>query len=707
MALNAAVPYHTLGGSAAVETELPPARMSSLPHRHHRTRKSNLSASSCLREQLHEESVRDLQSTSSMISLGQAPWLCRCCFLGDDACRCCERRRKMPPLHALVLTPYEKAYFYGVIPFRAILHVLLCLTATFLVSTYHSGDGLYYRRVNEALCTQVMPEGTDCRYGTDVMNDNVIGTLVYFQADFFATYSGAIRGFLAHESQHDGVDIFYKGKDLAVDISWTAITSESFRLTNSDETASLQFFEIETETKRYANVSDLSEGPFSNSKTTPQNDILRTRKIQLSGTFRNYRFDENDASCYVWRMTMVWDFRSRAAMKLSMGTDVVGRCNPGASRPFGRRQSLNLSVFLLSLGVLVLNIRSIVKRVVLISSLRIVVNESDGMPKVVPRELGDHGFGCLSCRQCLRTVGKHGFTFVPMHFWSLLLGNVFICWTTVEDNGDSNLPTEAFATFVWALGLLLTWWEARRYLNFRGSSDTFLLFAVLEKAGPRVVRFMFSCLPAILAYTVAGVVLFSSRLRMFQDVGTSFATLFCIANGDSMMNIFEAAWFARGWLGYLYLFTWSSIVIFVIVNVFLVIVQQTYEELQGSDHGMAAEAAPKGRTAAAASSSSSLSSEAAGAATVYPTAQGADEDAGGEKKTEPTVSVASGGAGDSAWVGEFRTRSVRERTFSSRLDPVSARAVSSTLDVGGLSNGRRRRFTESEQDLMALLAGVE
>merc|ERR1711871_1638827 len=46
-----------------------------------------------------------------------------------------------------------------------------------------------------------------------------------------------------------------------------------------------------------------------------------------------------------------------------------------------------------------------------------------------------------------------------------------------------------------------------------------------------------------------------------------------------MMNIFEAAWWARGPIGYLYLFTWCSIVIFVIVNVFLVIVQDAYENI--------------------------------------------------------------------------------------------------------------------------------
>ena len=63
----------------------------------------------------------------------------------------------------------------------------------------------------------------------------------------------------------------------------------------------------------------------------------------------------------------------------------------------------------------------------------------------------------------------------------------------------------------------------------------------------------------------------------------TLATLFCIANGDSMVNIFEAVAWSDGWAGYVYLYSWCSLVIFVIVNIFLVIVQQTYEDIAHHD----------------------------------------------------------------------------------------------------------------------------
>ena len=109
-------------------------------------------------------------------------------------------------------------------------------------------------------------------------------------------------------------------------------------------------------------------------------------------------------------------------------------------------------------------------------------------------------------------------------------------------------------------------------------NQTFLLFAVLEKAAPRVLYFLISILPVLLGYVLCGTIMFGGKLRLFETCSATLSTLFCIANGDSMVNIFEAVYWSDGWLGYVYLYSWCSLVIFVIVNIFLVIVQQTYED---------------------------------------------------------------------------------------------------------------------------------
>ena len=68
-------------------------------------------------------------------------------------------------------------------------------------------------------------------------------------------------------------------------------------------------------------------------------------------------------------------------------------------------------------------------------------------------------------------------------------------------------------------------------------------------------------------------------MRLFATCAQTLATLYSLANGDSIVPVLEAVSWADGWLGYIYLYTYISLVIFVIVNVFLVIVQQTYEDV--------------------------------------------------------------------------------------------------------------------------------
>jgi hypothetical protein len=147
--------------------------------------------------------------------------------------------------------------------------------------------------------------------------------------------------------------------------------------------------------------------------------------------------------------------------------------------------------------------------------------------------------------------------------------------------GFALTPTNPISKTSLGFGMLLIFYQIKRYLLVIGGEDnqTFLLFAVLEKAAPRVLYFLISILPVLLGYVLCGTIMFGGKLRLFETCSATLSTLFCIANGDSMVNIFEAVYWSDGWLGYVYLYSWCSLVIFVIVNIFLVIVQQTYEDI--------------------------------------------------------------------------------------------------------------------------------
>ena len=242
-----------------------------------------------------------------------------------------------------------------------------------------------------------------------------------------------------------------------------------------------------------------------------------------------------------------------------------------ANNPIALRMGLPPSDILtavLSIVVFVLSCRSLLRRTQLAFTIR-------------GHSLVNHNSTIQHRKSAISLCGKFR-VFLPSHFVNLAVGCMLLCVNSIVNliRGYSRTPTSMILKTTYGVAMIVVFYELKRYLTF-GTDDkrTFLLFLVLERAGPRVLYFMMSCIPVVTGFTLAGTVFFGSQNRLFASYSATFSTLFCISNGDSMINIFEAVYYSDGWLGYAYLYLWSSLVIFVIVNIFLVIVQQTYEDI--------------------------------------------------------------------------------------------------------------------------------
>ena len=510
-----------------------------------------------LRQMLHAASARD-----SNLDYAQGTSECCCCFF-DPLRRF--RRKQMSPLQQLFLTPYEKWNHYGVLPLKAILHLIVCLLATFVIAYYQADDAHYYRHVSKSLCKDVISGEPDCDY-----DDHSKGMEIYTVEEFLESYRFAIDGYYAHIHERTGVDRTFPAvtSEANLQLEWTAFTNRSF-----DVNEDAGDFQVSSEKETYT-VTPEDIYPFNEGTLDIPFRIYRTQSLLLTAEFRSYYIHENIAMCRLFEMKLLWDFQFRGIMVLSLNVNTAGVCNGSSLTPLD--ESVSYSVLcILSICLCALTIRSVVKRVLLISHMKLILSD-DGTPDMVQLRERDN---CCACRQEAISM-KNIFVFVPIHFWFMLIGCTCIIYSTaVLLVSTQRLPTKPLDSGVWALGMIFIWLEVRRYLNFREDSETFVLFVILDKAAPKVLNFMFSCLPVIMAYTVAGVIMFAPRQELFRDLISSFVTLFCIANGDAMIDVFTSVYESRGVLGEFYLFTWCSIVIYVVVNVFLVIIQMTYEEI--------------------------------------------------------------------------------------------------------------------------------
>ena len=116
-------------------------------------------------------------------------------------------------------------------------------------------------------------------------------------------------------------------------------------------------------------------------------------------------------------------------------------------------------------------------------------------------------------------------------------------------------------------------------METRGDNGTYVLFAVLDDSLPKILLFLFSCFPIFFGFAGAGVVLFNDNLRLFSDMSRAMMTLFCTAHGDSLVSVFDAVWWTHGIIGYIYLYIWISLVIFVVLNILLTIIIASYDKI--------------------------------------------------------------------------------------------------------------------------------
>ena len=91
--------------------------------------------------------------------------------------------------------------------------------------------------------------------------------------------------------------------------------------------------------------------------------------------------------------------------------------------------------------------------------------------------------------------------------------------------------------------------------------------------------------PLFVGFTWFGVMIFGPYLPRFGSFPQAFATLFCVWNGDALMDVHAelGVWFPG--VGFVYLAVFVGVFSYVILNILLVVVQQTLVYVQVHDRG--------------------------------------------------------------------------------------------------------------------------
>jgi len=107
----------------------------------------------------------------------------------------------------------------------------------------------------------------------------------------------------------------------------------------------------------------------------------------------------------------------------------------------------------------------------------------------------------------------------------------------------------------------------------------YLVISSVATGLPNVLRFTLGCFPIYVGYALFGSLCFGDYSEKFSTIGNSFETLFCVLNGDVILETFnEVAIYSPlgSFISRVYMYTFVCLFIFAVLNIFILIMTDAY-----------------------------------------------------------------------------------------------------------------------------------
>ena len=151
--------------------------------------------------------------------------------------------------------------------------------------------------------------------------------------------------------------------------------------------------------------------------------------------------------------------------------------------------------------------------------------------------------------------------------------NITSCSWNIN-NRTAGVPTNFWHSLTMGGGVALLWLGVVRYVEH--DRAYFNLILTLRRAAPRVLRFLVGVLPVFLGYSFFAVLLWGDRVPRFADPRTAFITLFANLNGDVVRETFMSLVNVHPITGQLFFYSFISLHIYVVLNIVIAVVEESY-----------------------------------------------------------------------------------------------------------------------------------
>jgi hypothetical protein len=165
-------------------------------------------------------------------------------------------------------------------------------------------------------------------------------------------------------------------------------------------------------------------------------------------------------------------------------------------------------------------------------------------------------------------------------YWSIiiLVSNVLQITGAVMCLSRDYVPIGSLQLFV-GLGTFLSWVSVTKYIEH--SPHLSFFSRTIQHAGPNIIRHAINMLPFFIGFGMLGLAVFWPTFR-FRDPHIAYFSLFCIMNGDEISNTFQEVMQFDMIFGGLFMFCWVVFSMSVMMNIFMILVGDSFEAIQES-----------------------------------------------------------------------------------------------------------------------------
>jgi len=496
---------------------------------------------------------------------------------------------KMTDTEYILLSPFAKFSLHNRFPFKLILHSVLLLLVTSQVLVFNLEDSTFTRTMGQTFGYFFMPnKHTRNTPSTLYSVDGTLSALQNVSDRFYSLQESSVAS-IGYVDEKTGACYFSKSLN-------DTNPADNLSPLPPSVTVKLQSGEI------YRFDHALVPGPvgdvvpFFSGENEFRNLMEKLDRIEIVLSACNVNTGYFFKNCYEWGVAVCYDFSNYANLGASINSVIVNTCDGEYEfQKFFTKLSHNVGILSASILYFILLLKEFLRKLQTyrnVKSAHAVAHSQWATAVENGREESICEFFTGNDAKAAQLAMQMPFDKLPLAItlkffpvWLLfntctvILTGSFSLYVLLEKS--YHIATRDDEKFICAFTCLCLWTGLINF--FQHQRKIYSIILTLEHALPSLLPFLIGVFPIFLGYSLFAVSYFGNTTNMFEYPTDAFVQLFSVLNGDVIYLTFKSLWRSNSTWVNLYLFSFITIFMYLVLNVVIALVEHSYFLSQGKE----------------------------------------------------------------------------------------------------------------------------